>query len=317
MEVSVIVPVYNQEKFISKCLDSIFSQKTTFSFEVLVGDDCSTDNTLQILLDYSQRFDNVKIHSREQNIGATKNVYDLCTKMRGRYFAYLEGDDYWCDENKLQQQYDFMRNNPEYAGCFHDVQLVDIEGNPIDNELEWVTKSKIITMKSYDGHHLPGHPSSWMRRNYYLENPDDFSPIYELNKNIGDRVAALCFLAKGPFYNIGGRMSCYRYMRDNLLDNCTSKIYFKNNLALDDINMLEGMEKFLSEKANYKKKFNSRKNQIFVDALVRYCRDKSDENKNILKEVYQKCENHFLLILRTPFLVMKKVLHRYLIKKAQ
>ncbi|MGI6594813.1 MAG: glycosyltransferase family 2 protein [Christensenellales bacterium] len=314
MEVSVIIPTFNQAKFLKQCLDSVFSQKVNFDYEVLVGDDCSTDNTLEILKEYQEKYDNLRVFSMEKNIGATNNVYFLCCNMTGKYFAYLEGDDYWCDNTKLQRQYDFLEKNKNYAACFHNIALVDINGRRIKSKIAWISKKKTMSLKSFDGYKLPGHSLSWMRRNYYLENKEDFNVIWELDNNIGDRVAAMCFLAKGDFYNIGGIMGCYRYMRKTSISNITSDVYAKKNRALEDIEILNGMEKYLQEVVGITKNFNVRKREIFCEALFRYVRYPKLENEIVVKKIYKKSEQKFLLILRVPFALLKKMLQKLFYK---
>ena len=110
--VSIIVITYGQEKYIRQALDSIIMQKTNFKFEIIVGNDYSPDNTIEVLKEYRDNENYVfNIINREENIGATKNLY-LCLKQaKGKYIAFLEGDDYWIDKNKLQKQFDYIFYN--------------------------------------------------------------------------------------------------------------------------------------------------------------------------------------------------------------
>jgi len=117
---------YNHEQFISQALNSILSQRVNFDYEIVVGEDCSTDRTREILLDFQQKYPTrIRPLVRNKNMGAIKNMGATLSACRGNYVAFLEGDDYWVDEHKLQKQIDFLDNNPASAMCCHRVRFLD------------------------------------------------------------------------------------------------------------------------------------------------------------------------------------------------
>lgn len=124
--VSVWMITYNQEEFIAQAIESVLMQKTSFDYEIIIGEDFSKDNTRNICAEYQKKFpDKIKLLFSKKNIGMTANairVFDAC---KGKYIALLEGDDCWTDPCKLQKQVDFLEANPQIAGCFHDVINVD------------------------------------------------------------------------------------------------------------------------------------------------------------------------------------------------
>jgi glycosyltransferase involved in cell wall biosynthesis len=123
--ISVAMPVYNHGAFIARALDSILMQETKFSFEIVIGDDCSTDNTCEILLNYKEKHpDKIVLLLAEKNGGVNKSARGVYRNCKGKYIAFLEGDDYWINEHKLQKQIDFLEQNQEYMGCFHDAEIV-------------------------------------------------------------------------------------------------------------------------------------------------------------------------------------------------
>lgn len=308
VKVSIIIPTRNHEHTIQQCLNSALSQKTNFDYEIIVGDDSSEDNTLNILKEIASRHSNVIIVERQQNLGATKNVYDLCLRMRGDYFAYLEGDDYWCDENKLQKQYDFLQANPEYVGCFHDVKLIASDGTPLTKKLDWISNKKIVTLKNFDGYRLPGHSSTWLRKNLYKSSPEDFELVYTLNRDIGDRSAALCFLAKGAFYNVGGEMSCYRFVREKKANNVTSLYYLRsNNIIAFELDILNKMETYCKDVLKVNKKFETRRHELSAKAFFRAVKHPTKENKENLSKAFGSCTNKLLFVLKLPLFTMKKL----------
>lgn len=119
--VSVICATYNQEKYISECLDGILGQQTDFYFELIVHDDASTDATPDIIKEYAERYGGQVIPVfQTQNQWSRKVAIDkefLYPKVRGKYVAICEGDDYWSDKRKLQLQVDYMESHPECVVC--------------------------------------------------------------------------------------------------------------------------------------------------------------------------------------------------------
>ena len=123
--VTVIVMTYNQKQYIRQAIDSILRQKTTFDFNIFVHDDCSDDGTQEILQEYRDRYPKkIYVYHQEKrrflDDGFNMMIFNyVVPKIHSNYVAYCDGDDYWCDDNKLQKQYDFLQQNPDYSMCFH------------------------------------------------------------------------------------------------------------------------------------------------------------------------------------------------------
>lgn len=119
MKVSVAIATYNHEKYLAQTLDSVLMQQVDFDYEIIVGEDCSTDNTRAVLMDYQAKHPHIiKPILQKENVGTPWNgiaVLDACT---GEYIALLDGDDYWIDPLKLKKQVDFLDANPDYSLCF-------------------------------------------------------------------------------------------------------------------------------------------------------------------------------------------------------
>lgn len=117
---SVCTVTYNQANYIAKTIDSFLMQKTNFKFQVIIGDDCSTDGTTEIIKEYAEKYPEIiKPIFREKNIGAGNNSLDVYNHANTKYIAICDGDDYWTDENKLQIQIDYLEKHPKFVGCFH------------------------------------------------------------------------------------------------------------------------------------------------------------------------------------------------------
>lgn len=131
--VDVIVVTYNQGEFLQNALDSVLSQITSFEFRVIIGDDASQDNTLELLGAYKQKFNNaIKILTNDENRGLVKNYLRCLKYSTADYICFLEGDDYWTDPNKLQKQKEFLDNH-ERVGLVHSDYFNEVEGKLIGN----------------------------------------------------------------------------------------------------------------------------------------------------------------------------------------
>lgn len=126
--ISVVCTTFNQDKYISQCIDSILTQKTSFPFEIIVYNDCSTDKTEKIISLYHKKYPSIikPIHNRK-NLFLSNEQPDVTplSISTGLYFASCEGDDYWCNENKLETQASFLEENKDFACCFHDYLIFD------------------------------------------------------------------------------------------------------------------------------------------------------------------------------------------------
>jgi glycosyltransferase involved in cell wall biosynthesis len=137
-KVSVCCVTYNHEKFISRALDGIFKQKTCFPFEVIVRDDCSTDASPQIILDYQRKYPNLLQPILEPENTFSKGIRPVPEAIRranGNYIAFCDGDDFWRDEEKLQKQVDFLDQNQDFSVCYGNSTVIDSEEEKIADAL--------------------------------------------------------------------------------------------------------------------------------------------------------------------------------------
>lgn len=117
--VSVCCITYNHKNYISDAIESFLSQRTTFPFEIIIGEDCSIDNTREIVEKYKKKYPNlIKIVVSDTNVGMNKNFIRTLNECSCKYIAFCEGDDYWTDSKKLQKQVDFLEDNHEYSFCW-------------------------------------------------------------------------------------------------------------------------------------------------------------------------------------------------------
>ena len=121
--VSICCATYNHVHFIRQCLDGFVMQKTKFPFEVLIHDDASTDGTQDVIREYEAKYPDIikPIYQKENQYskGVRVSLVYNYSRVRGKYVALCEGDDYWTDPYKLQKQVDFLENHPDYVMCSH------------------------------------------------------------------------------------------------------------------------------------------------------------------------------------------------------
>jgi len=117
--VSVHMITYNHAPFIREAIEGALQQKTNFPFELVIGDDCSTDGTRELLIEQQKRYpETIRLVGTNQNVGCIKNCYRTLKACRGKYVAFCEGDDYWHHPLKLQKQVDYMETHAD-CGMVH------------------------------------------------------------------------------------------------------------------------------------------------------------------------------------------------------
>lgn len=126
--VSVFIPVYNASDFLHRCLDSVL-QQTFQDFEIIAVDDCSLDNSLDILLDYSRKDSRIHVFQNSENCGVSITCNNAIKQTRGEFLARLDSDDAFMPD-KLASQYQFFKEKPEYVMIGGATLLVDtVTGN--------------------------------------------------------------------------------------------------------------------------------------------------------------------------------------------
>jgi glycosyltransferase involved in cell wall biosynthesis len=122
MKASVLMITFNHEEFIAQALESALMQQVNFDYEIVIGEDCSTDSTRSILNEYRNKYpDIIRLLLPDKNVGMHKNFIQTLQACQGQYIALLEGDDCWTSPQKLQKQVDYLDNHSECVICFHNV----------------------------------------------------------------------------------------------------------------------------------------------------------------------------------------------------
>lgn len=294
IKLSVIFITYNHEKYVEKALRSVCEQETDFTYEVVVGEDCSTDSTREILKKVASEYpDKVRLLFREKNFGRpTLNVYNTTMECRGEYLAYLEGDDYWTDKNKLKKQVTFLEEHPEYIACTHDCVMIDENGDEITDPevLKIGDLYKWSGEFTYDDYKhsgkWPGHYASVVSRNIYLEGKYDYTILYRAHDFVDDAIILLFLLIQGDIYRFDDVMSAWRYVRKDTGTNWNS-LSMKRDLIRDDCYLNTTMTKWVEEAVGLTDHAAIRCKKDFLTALNMYLHKPNRENRKFLKDMYE------------------------------
>lgn len=301
--VSVLVLTYNHERYISEALESILMQNVDFRYEILIGDDASTDNTVEILLRYKRKYpDIIKLFLNKINLGATHNAYNILKEARGYYLATCEGDDYWTDKKKLQIQVDFLEKNKNFIGCSHMFTVIDENGVPYKKYINWIKKKENFTLDDFKGIYLPGQPATFVRRNLVYDNLIDLNYLLDTHNMIGDRTLMLLWLLHGNFGFIDRNMSCYRVVKkDNI--SLTVNLYKKYCEALKDDYLITNKLEKIACHYNNKVNFHEFKQIIFLKALLFSIINMDIQLFYLAKMILKNSNNKMLFTLSLPKIV--------------
>jgi len=210
--VSICSITYNHDKYIKDAMDGFLKQETNFPFEIVISDDCSTDNTRSLLKGYLERFpDKIRLLLPEENLGVVKNFSTTIAACRGKYIALCEGDDYWTDPLKLQKQVDFMEAHPECSLCCHKVLIINTNGLRPNSVFPDIDGDKILDSEFLYEHAFI-RTSSVMYRNVDLDGLLKFLEGFK----VGDSPLFYFFAQKGYIGFLDELMSAYR-IHDNSL----------------------------------------------------------------------------------------------------
>lgn len=219
MKVSVLITTYNQEGFIAQALGSALMQQVTFPFEIVLGEDASTDLTREIVAEFAKKFpDKLRVLYRDETeaqrdraagVGGKGSFVNCLAACKGEYVALLDGDDYWTSSYKLQRQVEFLDQHPDFAICFHGAKIVDDEGTQqaagasAPSQLEVLSFEDVLIANS-----IPAC-AAMFRRGLFGELPDWFYGV-----TLGDWALHLLNAQHGKIGRLSEVMAAYRVHPD-------------------------------------------------------------------------------------------------------
>jgi glycosyltransferase involved in cell wall biosynthesis len=204
MKVSVCIITYNHEKYVAQAIDGVLMQEVGFDYEVVIGDDCSTDSTRSILLEYKNKFpDKIKLLLPAHNQGVIANLTATLDACVGDYIALCEGDDFWVDPLKLQKQTDLLDTHGNYSMVCTNRLIVNSDGKRMG---EKVYSQDVYTINDVVNGFIPA-TQTLLFRNY--KNLVDF---FKSNSDIysGDRFLTYYCSLFGDIYRLPELSAAYR-----------------------------------------------------------------------------------------------------------
>lgn len=142
--VSVKIITYNHAPFIVQAIEGVLQQKTSFPFELVIGEDCSTDGTREIVFEYQKKHpDIIRVVTSDKNVGMKKNGLRTLNACQGKYVAFCEGDDYWQSPYKLQKQVDYLEGHPECGLVYSSYDVYHVTSGKKINDFITYRKWKI------------------------------------------------------------------------------------------------------------------------------------------------------------------------------
>lgn len=142
IKVSVCVVTYNQEKYIAECLQSLVDQVTDFPFEIIVGEDCSTDNTREIVENFAKKYPDLIVRNfHVENVGAVQNAITTYKMAKGEYICHMDGDD-GALPGKLKKVTEIFEKHQDVVMVTHDCTVKDIDSKIVKDSLKRFTSGK-------------------------------------------------------------------------------------------------------------------------------------------------------------------------------
>lgn len=203
IQVSVCVVTYNQENYIAECLESLVNQVTNFRYEIIVGEDCSTDGTRAIVQRYVEKYPDLIVPLfYKENLGPVENIKQVYKKAKGKYIAHMDGDDIALP-GKLQKQFDILEKNPDCSICVHNMDAIDKDSINMKKYFNTYEEGKYGILSLYLDPPFFIHSSKMFvnKINEYLN---------ELNNNALDTELHIEQAKQGDIYYLNDNLGQYR-----------------------------------------------------------------------------------------------------------
>ena len=254
--VTVVCITYKHEEFIAQALDSFLMQKTNFKFKVFVGEDCGPDGTADIVREYAARYPDIIVpFLREKNMGAQRNLIDMCQQATSPYIAFCEGDDYWVDEYKLQKQFDYMETHKNIRVCTTKTEILAPKDWHLRSWYKPLPDGRILMPDSTPGYvkkdsYSPAslielnvaHTSTFFFRwNYDLKIPDWYYAGY-----VGDMPLLLMQMGTTNLIQLDSVCSVYRINEGSAFFNKNREQHFLKT-RVEYVRYLTGIRQYATE----------------------------------------------------------------------
>lgn len=236
--VDILVTFYNQEQYVERAINSCLTQKTDFPCRILVGDDGSSDNTVQAVKRLQEKYPGqieLYVMDRvpgEKYIGgfrASRNRLNLLSRVTADYFIFLDGDDYFSSSSKLQRQVDVLRENPDCAACAHAIDALYPDGRIEPYVAEKIPEGKYDRKRYWN--HLYFHTDTILARSSVI----GAIPRELVENHYNDNMITFLILQAGPIYYLPQAMAVYTQTGDGIWTGGKRVVGNLRNMVLYDI----------------------------------------------------------------------------------
>ena len=267
MKLSVLMLAYNHESYIQQAIESVMMQKTNFDFDLIIGEDYSKDKTRKIIRNLKKKYPKkIRLVLHSKNVGVTKNLIEVAKRCTGEYIAFLEGDDFWTDKNKLQKMVNFLDKNKAYIAACHDVNIINEKGEYIKEQGGY--KKSLISPEDqvkYNNIYL----LSLVFRNIWEK--DYYLILTRLLKNINmiaDYPLKLLLLNYGKIKYFPEKMGTYRLITNSGFSFSTLSKKNSLNTIYDRMYGFENLYNFKTAYSKFFKKWYLREKSIIIWRLL-------------------------------------------------
>lgn len=237
-DITIAILSHNHINTVERAIQSVLSQKITYTYQILLFDDASTDGTQEILKKYHQKYpDKIQLFLFDKCEGPVIRARQIYQNSHSKYLCWLDADDYWIYENKLQKQIDFLENHPEYVGCFHDALIV----SSINENNEIANRQSLKKYKYYSqfNHYEPDfYPYHLLMRNiiptaslvFRLLDFDKFFNHYSLPPYSFSWAFQLYIIRNSKFYYFNECWSAYYDHSEGISKKISAEKFTLNNI---------------------------------------------------------------------------------------
>lgn len=307
--ISIAMLVYNHEKYLQQALDSVFRQKIGVLYEIVIGEDCSTDDSREVIKKWMEKYpDIIRLISHDHNLGMHENFNQVLFSCKGEYIAWLEGDDFWQDDYKLQKQYIFLERHSDYVGAACNVTVVDEVGNPnpIQQKNYPLQNESDFLLKDLKNGKMPGQTGTFFHRNIFREMDERTRKLVcDCNAN-GDTCIIGILALNGKIKIMPEVMSAYRFVTVGG-SNWNSITHDKNYCEVYYNKILE-LEYLLSNLSGKKVSLNTSRYRQVASALLTAQRSHNREDINIFRTLMKKEKNKAGVLFYCGRLAVRHVL---------
>ncbi|MGE9980868.1 glycosyltransferase family 2 protein [Collinsella sp. SGI.184] len=246
VDVSIIVSTYNHEGYLAKGLDSILSQKTHFDFEVIIADDCSSDGTVAIARQYALHNRNVKLIASDINQGNSRNTWNAIKEANGRYIGFLEGDDYWISDSKIEKLVSELEKDDSLIGASHLISEVNPEGAILAKYPSWVHEKQLVKLSDFLKNRTYSNVVT-IYKNVFAElnllQDASFADLFCFNRMVWDFTWCVAALRLGDVLVLPEVMSVYRTITAGNDSNYNSRSLY-SDIAMEHLAIIDNNAKF-------------------------------------------------------------------------